>query len=57
MVEISDEYCGHCGESRAVYEESFVGGTNWVCIECGHVVWCDFDDDDYDDFSEQDLPS
>lgn len=46
MPLVSDEYCGRCGEQRAVVEAPFVGGVRWKCIDCGNVVDIEFDDDE-----------
>jgi len=44
MVSVSDEYCGGCGDGRPVCEEPFPGGVNYVCCECGRVVYTEFDE-------------
>jgi hypothetical protein len=59
MPILSNEYCSVCDEMVVVEEQEFMGGVKWVCIACGHVVDCEYDDDEifpepgsYDDWQD-----
>lgn len=52
MVLVSDEYCPRCNKQQPVYEDEFIGGANWRCLKCNHVVDTDLDDDYLEMFEE-----